>query len=180
MPPARSAAATAVPHAASASGGGKVATAVSVKEGAAHFAALPPRSVVVDASFVLRYVLHTASARPHPRGLQLLDDCELLVPTLWHAEVANALVQAERRGAATAERVGQALAAILALEPEVDVHPVDVSLNLDLARAHGLSAHDSLYLELAHRRRAALATYDTEMAAAAQRAGIRLYPTFQV
>jgi predicted nucleic acid-binding protein len=159
---------------------GKATTVVSAKEGAAQFVARPPRLVVVDASFVLRYVLHTQSARPHPRGLQMLDECELLVPTLWHAEVANALVQAERRGAATAERVGQALAAILALEPEVDVQPVDVSLNLELARAHGLSAYDSLYLELAHRRRAALATYDTEMAAAAQRAGIRLYPTFQV
>jgi len=155
---------------------GKASATVSPKEGATAVAALPPRSVVVDASFVLRYVLHTQSARPHPAGLQMLDDCELLVPTLWHAEVANALVQAERCGAATAERVGQALAAILALEPEVDLQPVDVSLNLELARAYGLSAHDSLYLELAHRRRAALATYDTEMAAAAQRAGIRLFP----
>jgi predicted nucleic acid-binding protein len=51
-----------------------------------------------------------------------------------------------------------------------------VARNLELARVHGLSAYDSLYLELAQRRRAALATYDAEMAGAAVRAGITLYP----
>jgi predicted nucleic acid-binding protein len=65
---------------------------------------------------------------------------------------------------------------ILALEPAVDAHPVDVARNLECARAHGLSAYDSLYIELALRRRAALATYDAAMIAAAPRAGIRLFP----
>jgi predicted nucleic acid-binding protein len=134
------------------------------------------RPVVVDASFVLRYVLHTSAPKPHPEGLRLLEDCELLVPALWQAEIANALVQAERRAVADPLRIGQALAVIMALEPDVDLSPVDVARNLELARAHGLSAYDCLYLELAQRRRAALATYDSEMASAALRAGITLYP----
>ena len=135
-----------------------------------------PDLVVLDASFVLRYVLHTDAPRPHPGGLTLLRDCELIVPALWNAEVANALVQAERRAAVPAQRIGAALAAILALDPTVDAQPVDVARNLECARAHGLSAYDSLYIELALRRRAALATYDAAMQAAAPRAGIRLYP----
>lgn len=135
-----------------------------------------PDLVVLDASFVLRYVLHTDASRPHPAGLALLRSCELIVPALWNAEVANALVQAERRAAVPAQRIGAALATILALEPTVDAHPVDVARNLECARAHGLSAYDSLYIELALRRRAALATYDAAMLAAAPRAGIRLYP----
>lgn len=135
-----------------------------------------PDLVVLDASFVLRYVLHTDAPRPHPGGLALLRDCELIVPALWNAEVANALVQAERRAAVPAQRIGAALAAILALDPTVDAQPVDVARNLECARAHGLSAYDSLYIELALRRRAALATYDAAMQAAAPRAGIRLYP----
>jgi predicted nucleic acid-binding protein len=135
-----------------------------------------PDSVVLDASFVLRYVLHTDAPRPHPAGLAALRDCELIVPALWNAEVANALVQAERRGLASPNKVGQALAAILALNPVVDATPIDVSRNLECARVYGLSAHDSLYFELALRRRAALATYDAEMVAAAPRAGLRLYP----
>lgn len=135
-----------------------------------------PEAVVLDASFVLRYVLHTGSPRPDPACLQQLKDCELIVPLLWNAEVANALVQAERRGAAPAKRIGAALAAILALNPLVDAQPVDVPRNLECARAHGLSAYDSLYFELALRRKAALATYDSEMIAAAPRAGIQLFP----
>ncbi len=135
-----------------------------------------PDLVVLDASFVLRYVLHTAAPRPHPGGLAMLRGCELIVPALWNAEVANALVQAERRAAVPALRIGAALATILALDPAVDAHPVDVARNLECARAHGLSAYDSLYIELALRRRAALATYDAAMIAAAPRAGIRLYP----
>jgi predicted nucleic acid-binding protein len=135
-----------------------------------------PDLVVLDASFVLRYVLHTTAPRPHPGGLALLRGCELIVPALWNAEVANALVQAERHAAVPAQRIGAALATILALEPAVDGHPVDVARNLECARAHGLSAYDSLYIELALRRRAALATYDAAMIAAAPRAGIRLFP----
>ena len=135
-----------------------------------------PETVVLDASFVLRYVLHTDAPRPHPAGLQALGDCELIVPALWNAEIANALVQAERRSAATPARVGAALSAILALAPVVDAVPVDVARHLECARAHGLSAYDSLYFELALRRKAALATYDAAMIAAAPRAGIRLYP----
>ena len=138
----------------------------------------PPDAVVLDATFVLRYVLHTGAPRPHPAGLQMLRDCELIVPPLWNAEVANALVQAERRGAAEPERVGQALAAILALMPTVDTQPIDVARNLECARAYGLSAYDSLYFEVALRRRAALATFDAEMIAAAPRAGVRLFPDF--
>jgi len=136
----------------------------------------PPDAVVMDASFVLRFVLNTGAPRPPASTLQALRDCELIVPPLWNAEVANALVQAERRGSATPERVGAALAAILALAPSVDAHPIDVVRNLECARAYGLSACDSLYFELALRRRAALATFDAEMVAAAPRAGLRLYP----
>jgi predicted nucleic acid-binding protein len=135
-----------------------------------------PDTVVLDASFVLRYVLHAGAPRPSPAGLQALRECELIVPPLWNAEVATALVQAERRGVAPPERIGQALAAILALAPQVDGVGIDVPRNLECARAYGLSAYDSLYLELALRRRAALATFDAEMIAAAPRAGVRLYP----
>ena len=136
-----------------------------------------PETVVLAASFVLRYVLHTNAPRPHPAGLQLLRGCTLIVPALWNAEVANALVQAERRGAAPPARIGAALAAIQALNPAVDAQPVDVARNLAFARAHGLSAYDALYFELALRRRSALATYDAGMIDAAPGAGIRLFPS---
>ena len=72
--------------------------------------------------------------------------------------------------------MGRALSAINALNPSVDAQSVDVNRNLELARAYGLSAYDALYFELALCRKAALATYDDVMIAAAPSAGIRLYP----
>jgi predicted nucleic acid-binding protein len=135
-----------------------------------------PDLVVVDASFVLRFVLHTKAPRPHPQGLTMLGHTELIVPALWNSEVANALVQAERRGTATAGRIGEAMALINGLEPIVDNHVVDVTRNTEVARAYGVSAYDALYIELALRRKAALATYDAGMIAAAKSAGIRLFP----
>jgi predicted nucleic acid-binding protein len=137
----------------------------------------PPEWVVVDASFVLRYVLHTQAQKPHAAGLQLLQSVRLIVPALWNSEIASALVQAERRGAAAPAKIGHALSVIGALNPMVDATVVDVNRNLEVARAYGLSAYDSLYFELALRRKAALATYDEAMIAAAPVAGIRLYPS---
>lgn len=136
----------------------------------------PPDTVVLDASFVLRFILHTNAPRPHPSGLAMLKNADLLVPPLWNAEIANALVQAERRGLATPAKVGAALSVINALAPAVDNHPVDVTRNLEVARVYGLSAYDALYFELALRRKAAIATYDEGMMAAAPLAGIRLFP----
>ena len=135
-----------------------------------------PERVVLDASFVLRFVLHTQSEQPHPKGLELLQTSDLLVPALWHLEVANALVQAERRGLAAPAKVGLALTAISSLNPSVDAQVVDVNRALEVARAYGLSAYDAAYFELAMRRKAAIATYDDAMISAAPSAGIRLYP----
>ena len=135
-----------------------------------------PTLVVLDASFVLRYVLHTQAPRPHAHGLKLLEGCELLVPALWSSEIANALIQAERRGAASPAKVGKALTVIMALNPMVDSKHIGVGRNLELARAYRLSSYDALYFELALRRKAALATYDLGMQAAAPVAGLRLYP----
>jgi predicted nucleic acid-binding protein len=137
---------------------------------------IPPEAVVLDASFVLRFVLHTQAPRPHAAGLSLLKNVDMLVPSLWNAEIANALVQAERRGLAAPAKIGAALAVINGLAPSVDTHPVDVTRNLEVARVYGLSAYDALYFELALRRKAALATYDEGMIAAAANAGIRLFP----
>ena len=102
--------------------------------------------MLLDASFVLRYVLHTQAVRPHAAGLQLLQ---------------NGRPRAERD--LRIEPVGRCTVCRCEPQPE-------------LARAYGLSACDALYFELALRRIAALATYDDVMIAAAPSAGIRLYP----
>ena len=50
-----------------------------------------------------------------------------------------------------------------------------MSAALALAREHGLSAYDAVYLELAIRAGAPLATLDNILRAAARKAGVEVY-----
>ena len=53
----------------------------------------------------------------------------------------------------------------------------DLKAAFDLAREHGLSFYDALYLELAKRRKAPLATLDIQLARAATAERVELPPT---
>ena len=85
---------------------------------------------------------------------------------LWHLEVRNALVSAERRGRITARGLSDRLRALRRLPVTTDAAP-DLDAVVALARSHRLSIYDAVYLELARRHRAALATLDAGLAHAA-------------
>jgi predicted nucleic acid-binding protein len=55
----------------------------------------------------------------------------------------------------------------------LDTRPVEARV-LALARGHGLTVHDALYLELALRREAALMTLDAALGRAAEAEGVAL------
>jgi predicted nucleic acid-binding protein len=114
-----------------------------------------------------------------PRTLaveDLTDAATIVVPAHWFAEVSNKLIVGERRRRAS---VGETVAFIQRLNNLVIVtddiaperHWTDI---LPLARAHGLTVYDTLYLELAERRGLPLASLDDELNAAAKRVGIEL------
>ena len=96
-----------------------------------------------------------------------------VVPALWWVEVRNALVIAERKGRLTQEDTAAAVQAIDALGIHLDQAPDGTSI-LRLARTHGLTAYDALYLELSIRQQRPLATLDRRLGAAAQSEGVRL------
>lgn len=57
--------------------------------------------IVIDASMALAWVFERQQASDVARADQLLNSCgsqPWWVPALWHLEVANALLVAERRG----------------------------------------------------------------------------------
>ncbi len=57
----------------------------------------------------------------------------------------------------------------------VDTHDsLDIQSAIDLARVHGLSFYDAVYLELAKRKNAKLATLDAALGHAALVDGVRL------
>ncbi len=95
------------------------------------------------------------------------------MPQLWHLEVRNALLIAERRGRITANGLEERRYALRRLLVSTDTTP-DLEGAFALARTHGLTFYDALYLELAQRRHAALATLDTALGRAAVAAGTAL------
>ena len=87
--------------------------------------------------------------------------------------LANALLTAERRGRLSSEEVNERLDALKDLPITTDQEP-DLQLAFDLARIHALTMYDALYLELAKRKKTALATRDRRLGQAAEAEGVPL------
>jgi predicted nucleic acid-binding protein len=102
---------------------------------------------------------------------------EAVVPSLWHIEVANALLMGERRGrstqADTVNWTGFLGSLPIVVDDETTARVWGDTLNL--ARVQNLSAYDAAYLELALRRAIPLATLDARLRAAATGVGVPLY-----
>lgn len=131
---------------------------------------------VLDASVALAWSFRDERNAYAHQALRRLEDDAALVPAVWMLEVANGLLVAERRGRFTAADVAQVYGVLADLPIEWSALTLDQALGpvLDLARAHGLSAYDAAYLELAMREGLPLATQDEALRAAAQRVGVPL------
>ena len=102
----------------------------------------------------------------------------VLVPAIWHLEVANVLLTAERRGRISERGATRSLHLLSSLPIHTD-HADPERMRRDivpLARAHRLMAYDATYLELAIRTGVPLATTDRILAAAARTAGVSVVP----
>jgi predicted nucleic acid-binding protein len=120
---------------------------------------------------------NAAEAALAERALDELDYEEFLVPTIWYGEVGNAILRGERKGVVTPAQTAAFLAELdsAGIETDTDSPKLRQSTVLALARSYGLTAYDALYLELAMRRAAVLATFDRQLAEAARAAGVRVF-----
>ena len=92
----------------------------------------------------------------------------LWAPALWVLECTNVLQSAQRRRRIDANRRAQIAGELGQLPVRVDHEPLDFMTIDRLAAAHGLSAYDAAYLELALRRSLTLVSLDARLIAAAQ------------
>ena len=129
--------------------------------------------LVVDASIVVAWLFDDEDEPRADRVLDQLAEGGALVPQLWHLETRNSLLTAERRGRLSPGEVRERLDALKGLPIRTDEEP-DLQSTFDLARAHGLSFYDALYLELAKRESADLATLDRALGRAAVAEGVPL------
>ena len=92
-----------------------------------------------------------------------------LVPRLWHLEVLNVLMVAERQHRITAKQSDNFLQSLSVLPIETDPTPVTIQDKeiIALARKYQLSAYDTAYLALAIGEDLQIATRDQGLYAAA-------------
>ena len=131
------------------------------------------KAPVLDSSVTMAWMLRDEPSARADAILEQVADIGGVAPALWWVEVRNVLVIAERKGRLTQEDTAAAVQAIDALGVRLDQAPDSVSL-FRLARTHGLTAYDAMYLELAIRQQRPLATLDRTLTAAAQAEGITL------
>jgi predicted nucleic acid-binding protein len=128
---------------------------------------------VLDASVSACWALDDESHPVADAALNVSGQEGILVPSLWWFEIRNLLLIAERRNRSNPVRTSTFLTQLQRLDLSIDwTGPKDEVLAL--ARRHRLTVYDSAYLELALRRGVPLATLDKQLAAAAQREGVRL------
>ncbi|MBA4747526.1 MAG: type II toxin-antitoxin system VapC family toxin [Sphingopyxis sp.] len=133
---------------------------------------------VVDASVAIAWILPDEN---NYRPLELAEQLgtgQAIVPHHWYSEVANALLTAERRRRITPAETTQFLGFLIDLGVETDSRPGrdNIASIITLAREHGLTVYDAIYLELAMRSGRALATLDHALRRAAATVGVKIIP----
>ncbi len=137
-------------------------------------------TLVLDASMALSWLLKrrdAAEAEQSRQGLDAVRASGAVVPALWYAELANALLLAERQRVIAAGEAGEFLGGLSdwAIVQDPAAPLLTQPQMIHLGRVYGLTAYDATYLELAMRRGAVLATFDRKLAVAARAAGVRVF-----
>ena len=128
-------------------------------------------AIVLDASLIVALLLEDEVGPDTTASLVEIEDSDAIVPQLWHSEIRNALLIAERRGRILRDQTANRLSYLSTLTIRTDQDP-DFDAAMNLARTHNLTFYDALYLELAIRRDAQLATLDSALARAAANEGL--------
>ena len=132
-------------------------------------------TLALDASVAAAWVLDDENEPYANAAFSLLPAESALVPRLWHLELRNVLLSAERMNRLSPVRAGQHLAALAALPIDTD-DDTDLNTAYELARTYRLTIYDAVYLELAQRRNVLLATLDNALRRAARAEGLLWNP----
>ena len=132
------------------------------------------KEFVLDCSAALPWVF-ASEVTPDTHALHgvLVAGGKAWVPTLWHLELGNVLLQARRKGRIDQAGIEKFLSTLGLYDIEVDPETVTVawSKTLALAEGYNLTVYDAAYLELALRRGLPLASLDGPLRAAVKKAG---------
>jgi predicted nucleic acid-binding protein len=132
---------------------------------------------VADSSIGVAWI-HPSQASDWTRRLlqNVREGATVHVTSIWHLEIANALLVAVRRKLLTDahRRIALNLLAGLRVVVDHETSGAAFSATSELALKYSLSAYDAAYLELARRKSLPLATRDEPLKTAARKAGVAL------
>ena len=114
-------------------------------------------SVVIDASVALKWVLD----EPGKEGADALLDEELIAPSLWLLEAANALWRRTRRGEISGQEAKERLSELYNAPVTTTTIEDDLLAAADLATTLDHPVHDCLYLAMAIRENTYVVTADS-------------------
>lgn len=132
--------------------------------------------IVIDASVALAWCFPDEVSEYADGILVALEGHAILVPGLWSVEITNAVVVAERRKRIKQPEIRRFVELLDGLTVVMDSQSVTESMSniLPIAREYGLSAYDAAYVDVAVRHGAPLATLDSKLQKASQKAGIEI------
>ena len=130
---------------------------------------MPEARLVVDASVLISWLMPDEVSSDLDAMAQTFG--RFSAPWLLWAETRNMLVLAERKGRVPPGLIDSMLVRVERLRIQLDTEPDQGSV-LSIARQHRLTVYDALYLDLAVRTSATLATLDRQLAAAAMARGV--------
>lgn len=138
------------------------------------------KAFVLDNSVAMRWLIETQKVSDQQYAtvvLRSLAEHEGLVPNLWHLEVVNVLLGAEKRRDIDAGESEAFMAQLESLPIHVDTLTAHQAFSriLGVSRIYKLSSYDGAYLELAIREGLPLATLDRNLIKAAGKAGVDIY-----
>lgn len=131
---------------------------------------------VMDCSVTMAIVLPDEKNKTFVSYVDPGRENTMLVPTIWHYEIANVLSTATR-----AKRITES--ELLEIKSILGGFPIttdDLSTNncmnstLNISREHKLSIYDAAYLELAMREGLPLATFDKQLIKIAKLVGLKI------
>ena len=131
---------------------------------------------VLDCSVTLAWCLPDEEDHYAGRVLNLLIEQQAIVPPLWHLEVMNVLLIAQRKKQISEQQVSHILQTISPLNiTTYNKHPLINNHELLLfSQQHQVTSYDATYLYLAQSENLPLATLDKKMRSAAEQLGVCL------
>ncbi len=134
-------------------------------------------SVVLDNSVAIEWLL-APDAESKAARLVRRHVGELQVPSIFWTELTYVLGKYVKRGRIDRPFRDRCLQQVRRLDPVTDLDTATPGSSLDRAQSlgdqYGLTIYDAVYLELALRSRARLATFDGELAEAARSLGVEV------